>query len=220
MAVSKGTVDLPWDVHRGAVPLGTDGNGILTVRDAVALNEASYDGLEWQGQPIATRDVAPVSRGARIRMQCIRCVAAYEVLAGLLGFWRALNPQLYGATASVTFNLIAVALCSLSIVFGVRLWNSPARSRKESFVFQACQVPRLFAGHLQIAILIGIDVSVRFSGPLVSLWTTTGVSLVLGQGVNDRPLMIGVNLIATSMIVLLFIARDRQTNNLDQQALR
>ena len=144
-----------------------------------------------------------------MQLLSIRFVALYEVLGGLLGMWQALHPQLYADRSSVTFNLVAVALCSLSMICGVRLWDDENRSRRDSLLLQACQVPRLFVGHAQLAILIGIDVSVRFSGPMVSLWTTTGVSFVIRKAAADQALMIGVNLVAVTMIALLRVGRER-----------
>jgi len=59
-----------------------------------------------------------------------------------------------------------------------------------------------------LQVLVGVDVSVRFSGPLVSLWTTIGVSFVIGKTVTLQPLIIGLNVVAATMIVLLYHGRD------------
>lgn len=104
---------------------------------------------------------------------------------------------------NLTFNILALTLCMLSIVFGAMLIWSPSRWLTASLVFQACQVPRFASGVFQLAILVGIEVTLRFQGPLASLWTANGVSLIAGTRFPGGGTSVGINLVAAAIAVTL-----------------
>jgi hypothetical protein len=123
----------------------------------------------------------------------------YEIYAGVVGLWRALHPRVSINETSLSFNVFAVLLCLVSIVLGLLLWNGVRTSRASSFVFQLLQVPRLIAGQFQAGLLVGTELSLIFRGPTVALWTTTGVSAVLGTAPPETAELIALNLVAATM---------------------
>jgi hypothetical protein len=107
----------------------------------------------------------------------LRIAAAYQVTAGLIGLNFIFHLHGIQNGRAVTFNIIALGLACLSMLLGVLLWTGAPRARAISLGFQLMQVPRLASSVIILGLLIGVEGSVRFEGPLVSLFTTTGVTL-------------------------------------------
>jgi predicted benzoate:H+ symporter BenE len=122
--------------------------------------------------------------------------------AGMAGLLHALHPNLSTSVTSLSFNIMAVVPCLLSIVLGTLMWNGVPSGRRGSAIFQAVQIPRFVQAHLQMSLLVGTELTLRFRGPVASLWTTTGVAFQLGAIPTSQGEVIGVNLIALVAFVL------------------
>ena len=132
----------------------------------------------------------------------IRLVAAYEILAGLLGLVTAVHLPSFASGGAVTFNIFAIPLASASIILGIFTWTHHERARRLTVAFQALQIPRLVSSTLILGFLVGVEGTARFQGPLLSLYTTFGVSAVILLRAPPRPTVIGINLVAAVMAVL------------------
>jgi len=131
-----------------------------------------------------------------------RTVAVYEIYAGMAGLLYSLHPNLSTNVASLSFNLIAVVPCLLSVTLGTLMWNGVQNGRRGSAVLQAVQIPRLVQAHLQVSLLVGTELTLRFRGPVASLWTTTGVAFQVGAISTNQGEFVGVNLVALVAFVL------------------
>jgi hypothetical protein len=129
----------------------------------------------------------------------IRIVAAYEILAGLVGLVTGVRPSSFASGGAVKFNIFVVALASASILLGLFTWTRHEQARRLTLAFQILQVPRLTSSTLVLGFLVGVEGTARFQGPLLSLYTTFGVSAIVLRPAAAQPTVIGINLIAAVM---------------------
>jgi hypothetical protein len=137
-------------------------------------------------------------------MNYLRIAAAYEILAGLIGLSQIFRFRELSNGRAVTFNIYALGLACVSILLGVLLWAGSSRARRVSLVFQAIQIPRLSSSALILGVLVGVEGTVRFEGPLVSLFTNTGVTLYALRPFAAQPIVVGINLVAALAMGLLW----------------
>lgn len=137
-------------------------------------------------------------------MTRLRFAAGYEIIAGLIGLAYAIHPAPLPNGQAVTFNVFAVGLAAASILLGAFTWTGDPVPARISLVFQLLQVIRVKSSVFVFAVLVGVEGTVRFEGPLVSLFTTAGISLMALRPASAQPTVIGVNVVALLVSVMLW----------------
>ena len=140
----------------------------------------------------------------------LRVAAGYEILAGLVGlaFTFRLVPLSRGY--GLGFNVVVAAFAATSVLLGVFLWQGSARARRLSLVFQLLQILRVSSSSIVLGLLVGVEGTVRFQGPLVSLFTNAGVIAAAFRPTTEQPTIVGINLVAGLVAFLLWRGgRDR-----------
>lgn len=140
-------------------------------------------------------------------MRLLRIAAAYEILAGLIGLAFVFHPQQLPNGSAVNFNIYALALACVSIILGLRLWTGNALARRASLGFQLLQIPRISSTAFILSVLVGIEGTIRFQGPLASLFTTMGVTLFALMPYTPQPTVVGLNLVAAIVAVVVWQGR-------------
>lgn len=151
-------------------------------------------------------------------MTRLRIAAAYEVIAGLIGLSFVFHFQELANGHAVTFNIFVLSLACVSILFGVLLWIGLPRARRLSLAFQLIQVPRLTSSAIILSVLVGVEGTLRFQGPLMSLFTTTGVSLYVLRPFEPQSTIVGINLVAAVIAGLLWRPAANETVTIPHSA--
>lgn len=137
-------------------------------------------------------------------MNRLRIAAAYEVVAGLVGLGLAFRSTAIPNGNGITFNIYIVALALGSVVAGGLTWAGIQGARQISLLFQIIQIPRLSSSAFVFGILVGVEGTVRFHGPLMNGFATVGVTAVALRPAGDLPTIIGINLVAVAVAGLLW----------------
>ena len=137
-------------------------------------------------------------------MNRLRVAGAYEIAAGLVGIAFMLRPMTIANGRGVTFNLYAAMLGAASILAGTFVLLGGPWARRFSIVFQLLQVPRLASSAFVFGLLVGVEGTLRFQGPLLSLYTNTGINLVALRPYATVPTIVGINVVALTVAVLLW----------------
>jgi hypothetical protein len=156
----------------------------------------------------AVIDCVPSSRAhglGTFRLVALRAIACYEIAVGVISGRLSIHHT--PNNSAYIFNVYSFFACAISVGLGLSLWSAKSGAWRRSLVFQALQAPRFLGSAFSFAVLVGADFELQLRPPLASLWGSFGVVLRFAGLHKGEERMVGLNLVAALITILVWVAR-------------